>query len=106
MAEAIINSIVMIARTVLVESRLGGLFWFRAVIAGKDAQFYVQGTDQCDSIPGHVRLEERIIRLPSIQMQSLGLPRQATPRERKAHAKGKGNSRCWIHTKYDSGGRS
>ena len=36
-AESTINSIMLIARTVMVESGLGGRFWFRAATAGKDA---------------------------------------------------------------------
>ncbi len=37
-AEATINSIMLLARTVMAESRLGGRFWFRAAMAGKDAR--------------------------------------------------------------------
>jgi hypothetical protein len=37
-AEAMINSIMMSARTVMAESGLGGRFWFRAATAGKDAR--------------------------------------------------------------------
>jgi hypothetical protein len=38
LAESTINSImVMIARTVMAESGLGGRFWFKAASAGKDA---------------------------------------------------------------------
>ena len=33
-----VNSIMLIARTVMVESGLGGRFWFRAATAGKDAR--------------------------------------------------------------------
>ncbi len=35
-AESTINSIMMIARTVMAESGLGGRFWFKAASAGKD----------------------------------------------------------------------
>ena len=37
-AELTINSIMMIARTVMAESGLGGQFWFKAATAGKDAR--------------------------------------------------------------------
>jgi hypothetical protein len=37
-AESTINSIILIARTVMVESGLGGRFWFRAATAGFDAR--------------------------------------------------------------------
>jgi hypothetical protein len=37
-AEATINSIMLLARTVMAESGLGGRFWFRAAMAGKDAR--------------------------------------------------------------------
>jgi hypothetical protein len=37
-AESTINSIMLIARTVMVESGLGGRFWFRAATAGIDAR--------------------------------------------------------------------
>jgi hypothetical protein len=36
--EATINSIMLLARTVMAESGLGGRFWFRAAMAGKDAR--------------------------------------------------------------------
>jgi hypothetical protein len=36
-AESTINSIMLIARTVMVDSGLGGRFWFRAATAGIDA---------------------------------------------------------------------
>jgi hypothetical protein len=36
-AESTINSIMLIARTVMAESGLGGLFWFKAAAAGTDA---------------------------------------------------------------------
>jgi hypothetical protein len=36
-AESTINSIMFIARTVIVESGLGGRFWFKIAAAGKDA---------------------------------------------------------------------
>ena len=37
-AESTINSIMLIARTIMVESGLRGRFWFRAATAGKDAR--------------------------------------------------------------------
>ena len=37
-AESTINSIMMIARTVMAESGLGGRFWFKAAAAEKDAR--------------------------------------------------------------------
>ena len=37
-AESTINSIMLFARTVMVESGLGGRFWFRAATIGKDAR--------------------------------------------------------------------
>jgi hypothetical protein len=37
-AEATINSIMMAARSIMVESGLGGRFWFRAALAGRDAR--------------------------------------------------------------------
>ena len=37
LAEAAINSIMRLARTVMAESGLGGRFWFKAACAGKDA---------------------------------------------------------------------
>ena len=37
-AESTINSIMMIARTVMAKSGLGGRFWFKAAAAGKDAR--------------------------------------------------------------------
>jgi transposase InsO family protein len=37
-AEASINSIMRLARTVMAESGLGGRFWFKAACAGKDAR--------------------------------------------------------------------
>jgi hypothetical protein len=37
-AEASINSIMLLARTVMVESGFWGKFWFRAAVAGKDAR--------------------------------------------------------------------
>jgi hypothetical protein len=37
-AKSIINSIMLIARTVMAESGLGGRFWFKAAAAGKDAR--------------------------------------------------------------------
>jgi hypothetical protein len=37
-AESTINSIKMIARTVMADSGLGGRFWFKAASAGKDAR--------------------------------------------------------------------
>ena len=37
-AESTINSIMMIARTVMAESGLGGRFWFKAASAGKDTR--------------------------------------------------------------------
>ena len=37
-AESTINAIILIAPTVMVESGLGGLFWFKAATAGKDAR--------------------------------------------------------------------
>ncbi len=36
-AESTINAMMMIARTLMVESGLGGQFWFRAATAGNDA---------------------------------------------------------------------
>ncbi len=36
-AEAAINSIMRLARTVMAVSELGGRFWFKAACAGKDA---------------------------------------------------------------------
>ncbi len=45
--------------------------------------------------------KEGHLRLPSIRMQSLDFPRQSTPRERKAHFKGKGSWLCWICTKHE-----
>ena len=36
--ESTINSIMLIARTVMAESGLGGRFWFKAATAGKDAR--------------------------------------------------------------------
>jgi hypothetical protein len=38
LAEAAINSIMRLARTVIAESGLGGRFWFKAALAGKDAR--------------------------------------------------------------------
>ena len=38
LAEAAINSIMRLARTVMAESGLGGRFWFKAACAGKDAR--------------------------------------------------------------------
>ena len=38
LAEAAINSIMRLARTVMAESGLGGRFWFKAALAGKDAR--------------------------------------------------------------------
>ena len=38
MAESAINSFMMITRTVMTESGLGGRFWFKAATAGKDAR--------------------------------------------------------------------
>ena len=35
--ESTINSIMLVARTVMVDSSLGGRFWFKAATAGKDA---------------------------------------------------------------------
>ena len=37
-AESTINSIMLLARTVMAESGLGGRYWFRAAMAGKDAR--------------------------------------------------------------------
>ncbi len=37
LAEAVINSNMRLARTVMAESGLGGRFWFKAALAGKDA---------------------------------------------------------------------
>ena len=38
LAEAAINSIMRLARTAMAESGLGGRFWFKAALAGKDAR--------------------------------------------------------------------
>jgi hypothetical protein len=38
LAEAAINSIMRLARTVMAESGLGGRFWFKAALAGKDTR--------------------------------------------------------------------
>jgi hypothetical protein len=37
LAKSTINAIMLIARTVMVESGLGGQFWFKAAMAGNDA---------------------------------------------------------------------
>ena len=37
-AESTINAIMLIVRTVMVESGLSGRFWFKAATAGKDAR--------------------------------------------------------------------
>ena len=37
-AESTINSIMLVARAVMVESCLGGRFWFRSATAGKDSR--------------------------------------------------------------------
>ncbi len=37
-AKSTINSIMLLARTIMVESGLGGRFWFKAATAGKDAK--------------------------------------------------------------------
>ena len=53
-AESIINLIMLVARTVIVESGLGGRFWFRAATAGKDARNVTFKAHRNDAAPSHV----------------------------------------------------
>ncbi len=90
------------ARTFMAESGTGARFWFRAATAGKDSSNVtfkeLTGMTQHQAMYG-----EKKDKLQSIWMQSLGIPGQATQRKRKAHAKGKGSSICWIRTKHELG---
>ncbi len=71
-AEATINWIMLIARTVMVESGLGGRLWFRAAAAGIDAR-NATFKEWYHASPPHVWTKEGCFRPPSVRMESLGI---------------------------------
>ncbi len=56
--EAAINSIMMISRTIMVESGLSGRFWFKSVMAGYDAR-NVTHTERIGTTPGKLMHGEK-----------------------------------------------
>ena len=94
----------MTARTVMAESGLGGRFWFKAAKAGKDTR-NVTFKERIGMSPYQAMYGEKKdvsgfrafgcrARFQSIRLQGLGISRQASSRERKAHAESqRGNIR-------------
>ena len=82
--------------------RIGRPFWVQSSKCWEGRpKCYLQGTHRDVSVPSHVWWEERRVRLQGIQLQGLGISRQAAPRKGKAHAKSQRGNICRIHRKYE-----
>ena len=89
LAEAAINLIMRLARTVMAESGLRGRCWFKAACAGNDAcnVTYKQwlGSTPYTCMYGEVKERFKILR---IRLQGLGPPQLGKEREGKAYTQG------------------
>jgi hypothetical protein len=71
LAEAAIHSIMRLARTIMAESGLGGKFWFKVALAGKDARNVTyNGQTSYSCIYGELKDVSRLRSFGS----SMGLP--------------------------------
>ncbi len=97
---ATINSIMMIARTVMIESGLRGRFWIRAATAGEDAR-YVIFKERVGMTPYQAMYGEQkdVLDYQAFGCRAWVYLDKPTPRERKAHAEGKGSRIYWIRSK-------
>jgi hypothetical protein len=101
--EAAIKSIIIISRTIMVESGLGSRFWFKYSMAGCDARnVMVTYTEQIGTTPWmlmHNDWErEKCILILLTRLQCMGLSQQRKKRERKAYAASSWGYLPWIRT--------
>ncbi len=97
-AESTVNSVMMIARTVMAESGPGGRLWFKAALAGKDARNVTFKERIWMTQHQAMYGEKQAYQISEHWAAELGYIYTSSDEKRKAHAQSHGRNIRWWPT--------